>query len=91
MVNARECQPLLAPLVHRSFVGSYFENSCCPFTKMEWDHLLVQPEPELSANCVKPQGLDHSPRAESWIDISTLMLDNVAGYTRYFSVTAAPI
>ena len=75
VVDARRCQPLLAPLVHVSFVGSYFESPCCPFTKIEWDHVVVQPEPDLSStsNCVKPQGLDNSPRAESWIDISGLL------------------
>ena len=72
-VDARKCQPLLAPLVHVSFVGSYYESLCCPFAKMEWDHVVVQPEPELSADCIKPQGLDNSRRAESWIDISGLV------------------
>ena len=81
VVDARKCQPLLAPLVHVSFVGSYYESPCCPFTKMEWDHVVVQPGPELSANCIQPQGLDNSRREESWIDISGLVYDNVVGYT----------
>ena len=73
VVDARKVQPLLAPLVHVSFVGSYYEIPCCRFTNMEWDHVVVQPEPELSANCIKPQGPDNSQRAESWIDISDLV------------------
>ena len=73
VVDARKCQPILAPLVQVSFVCSYYESPCCPFTKMEWDHVVVQPEPELSANCIKPQGLDNSRRAEPGIYISSLV------------------
>lgn len=38
-------------------------------TKMEWDDVGVQPEPEVPVNCVKPQGLDNSPTNESWIKV----------------------
>ena len=77
MVDASGCQLPLAPLVNTSISlspGKILSASDVSLTKLDWDHVVVvEQEPELSADCIKPQGLDNSRRTESWIHISGLV------------------
>ena len=67
VVDARGWQLPLAALGNLSLCPVVnCECPCCIFTMMEWGDVAVQPEPEVSVNCVKPQGLDNSPRTRSW-------------------------
>ena len=59
VVDASGCQLPLAPLVNTSISlspGKILSASYVSLTKLDWDHVVVQPEPELSADCIKPQG-----------------------------------
>jgi len=74
VVDASGCQLPLAPLVNISLSpGKILSASVVSLTKLEWDDVAVHPEPELSADCIKPQRLDNSRRTESWIHISGLV------------------
>ena len=59
VVDASGCQLPLVPLVNASISlspGKILSASDVSLTKLDWDHVVVQPEPELSADCIKPQG-----------------------------------
>ena len=74
VVDAGGCQLPLAPSVNVSLSpGKIWSASVVSLTKLDWDHVVVQPDPELSADCIKPQRLDNSRRTESWIHISGLV------------------
>ena len=59
VVDASGCQLPLVPLVNAGISlspGKILSASDVSLTKLDWDHVVVQPEPELSADCIKPQG-----------------------------------
>ena len=88
--DASGCQLPLAPLVNISLSpGKILSASVVSLTKLDWNDLTVHPEPELSADNIKPQGLDNSRRATSWIDISGLVLGQCGRV--YVSATTALI
>ena len=92
VVDASGCQLPLVPLVNASISlspGKILSASDVSLTKLDWDHVVVQPEPELSADNIKPQGLDNSRRATSWIDISGLVVGQCGRV--YVSATTALI
>ena len=61
VVDASGCQLPLVPLVNASISlspGTILSASDVSLTKLDWDHVVVvEQEPELSADCIKPQGL----------------------------------
>ena len=82
--------PTAAPLVNISLSpGKILSASVVSLTKLDWNDLTVHPEPELSADNIKPQGLDNSRRATSWIDISGLVVGQCGRV--YVSATTALI
>ena len=55
VVDASGCQLPLVPLVNASISlspGTILSASDVSLTKLDWDHVVVQPEPELSADCI---------------------------------------
>ena len=75
VVDASGCQLHLTPLVNINLSpGKTLSASVVSLTKLDWNDLTVHPEPEFSADNIKPQGLDNSRRATSWIDISGLVV-----------------
>ena len=59
VVDASGCKLPLVPLVNASISlspGTILSASDVSLTKLDWDHVVVQPEPELSADCIKSQG-----------------------------------
>ena len=61
VVDASGCQLPLVPLVNASISlspGTILSASDVSLTKLDWDHVVVQPESELSADCIKGNVLD---------------------------------